>query len=221
MGFGGSSLLLGRLSNLVFDLYQNIKPRHANSGAPIVVVDIDEASIRELGQWPWPRSEIARDRRPPARTRRRRDRFDVVFSEPDRTSFGTAAETLVTRRRDRQSAPKCARQRRDACRLLWPRAALTAGFVLTNETDAAPPPAKAGFAFAGADPQSFLHDVSRRPRQPPDLNEAAAGFGFFSFPPSRDGIVRIVPLVAREPRKTLSGALDRGAARRRKAQARS
>src|SRR5258708_90527 len=57
--FSGNSVLLGRLSPLVFDLYQNIKPR-AEAGAPIVVVDIDEQSIREIGQWPWPRSEIAR-----------------------------------------------------------------------------------------------------------------------------------------------------------------
>ena len=55
--FGGSSPLLGRLSALVFDLYQNIKPRVEAAvslgGVPIVVVDIDEASIREVGQWPW------------------------------------------------------------------------------------------------------------------------------------------------------------------------
>src|SRR3954462_803642 len=57
--FGGSSPLLQRLSALVFDLYQTVKPR-AEAGAPIVVVDIDEASIKALGQWPWPRSDIAR-----------------------------------------------------------------------------------------------------------------------------------------------------------------
>jgi adenylate cyclase len=77
------------------------------------------------------------------------------------------------------------------------RAAVTAGYVLTNETDAAPPAAKAGFAFAGADPQSFLMTFRGALANLPMLNEAAAGLGFFSFPPTPDGIVRIVPLVAR------------------------
>ena len=48
-----------RLNFMVFDGYQSVKPRHA-AGSPITVVDIDDASIGELGQWPWPRTALAR-----------------------------------------------------------------------------------------------------------------------------------------------------------------
>ena len=41
-----------------FDLYQNIEPR-AVAESPVVIVDIDEASVSALGQWPWPRTVIA------------------------------------------------------------------------------------------------------------------------------------------------------------------
>ena len=133
--FGGNSPPLQRLSALVFDLYQNIKPR-AEAGAPIVVVDIDEASIRELGQWPWPRSEIARIVDRLRELGAAAIAFDVVFSDPDRTSLSTAAEALM-----RAGATVTSRRTSSTTTRSSPtpsaRAASIAGFVLTNETDAA------------------------------------------------------------------------------------
>ena len=41
-----------------FDLFQLISPRVAEK-RPVVIVDIDEASLRKLGQWPWPRTRVA------------------------------------------------------------------------------------------------------------------------------------------------------------------
>ncbi len=41
-----------------FDTFQRIKPRTGPAG-PVRVVDIDEASLKTLGQWPWPRDRIA------------------------------------------------------------------------------------------------------------------------------------------------------------------
>src|SRR5215207_2604463 len=55
----GNSSVIDRLSALVFDVYQQIKPRE-EAGAPVVIVDVDEASLLRAGQWPWPRSELAR-----------------------------------------------------------------------------------------------------------------------------------------------------------------
>src|ERR1051326_1165104 len=41
-----------------FDIFQIISPRVATA-RPAVIVDIDEASLRKLGQWPWPRTRVA------------------------------------------------------------------------------------------------------------------------------------------------------------------
>ncbi|WP_433989423.1 hypothetical protein SuNHUV7_40340 (plasmid) [Pseudoseohaeicola sp. NH-UV-7] len=41
-----------------FDSLQQIKPR-AYQDVGVRIVDIDEASLRELGQWPWPRDMLA------------------------------------------------------------------------------------------------------------------------------------------------------------------
>ncbi len=79
---------------------------------------------------------------------------------------------------------------------------VTAGFVLTNENSNETPPPKAGFAYAGADPSSYLLTLSGGLANLPPLNEAATGLGFYSFPPSPDGIVRVVPLLARSHDQT-------------------
>src|SRR5262245_27067966 len=40
-----------------FDLFQSIQPR-SDEFRPVVIVDIDEASLKTYGQWPWPRTLI-------------------------------------------------------------------------------------------------------------------------------------------------------------------
>ena len=50
--------LIRDIRNRSFDLYQTIKPREF-SPQPVRIVDIDEKSLRSVGQWPWPRTTIA------------------------------------------------------------------------------------------------------------------------------------------------------------------
>jgi adenylate cyclase len=76
-----------------FDLFQVMRPR-AQTMRPVVIVDIDEPSLREIGQWPWPRTVIA-----DLITRLRAAGavavgFDVIFAEPDRMSPAVAANSF-------------------------------------------------------------------------------------------------------------------------------
>ena len=41
-----------------FDIYQRWFPRE-RTDSPVVVVEIDERSLREIGPWPWPRTRLA------------------------------------------------------------------------------------------------------------------------------------------------------------------
>ena len=43
------------------DFYTELSPRTLpeNYPYPVLIVDIDERSLEELGQWPWPRTLIA------------------------------------------------------------------------------------------------------------------------------------------------------------------
>ncbi len=42
-----------------FDTYQRLSPRHVVS-MPATIVEIDQKSLAAIGQWPWPRSSLAR-----------------------------------------------------------------------------------------------------------------------------------------------------------------
>lgn len=69
----------------VFDEYQRIRPREYEQ-TPIRVVDIDDASLAKLGQWPWPRSIVAALVQRLAHAGAGAIAFVVAFAEPDRTS---------------------------------------------------------------------------------------------------------------------------------------
>lgn len=60
----------------------------------VVLVDIDEASLREIGPWPWPRSKVAELSRRLATEGVRRQIFDIVFETP-RVGDATLAAALV------------------------------------------------------------------------------------------------------------------------------
>ncbi|OPY89123.1 MAG: Phosphoserine phosphatase RsbU [Syntrophaceae bacterium PtaU1.Bin231] len=77
----------------LFDAYQSYLPRQRQS-APVVIVGIDEASLKRYGQWPWPRTRLAEliDRlmagRPAAIG------IDIIMPEPDRSSPARMAASL-------------------------------------------------------------------------------------------------------------------------------
>ena len=50
---------LSRLRDFAFDGFQRLKPRAVADDLPVRIVDIDEASLAEYGQWPWPRTVLA------------------------------------------------------------------------------------------------------------------------------------------------------------------
>lgn len=178
----------------IFDLYQISKPRPSLQH-PVVIVDIDEESLAEIGQWPWPRTEVAR------LVNRLRDAgvaatgFDVVFAEPDRTSPGRYADYLGN------LSPEA----RDALRNLPSNDELLARAlrqtrVVLGESgyhravggereEQAPLP----LALIGPDPTPYLFRFPALIRNITQLENAAAGHAVFNLVPENDGIVRRVP----------------------------
>ena len=48
-----------RLQSASFDAYQSLAPRQVDV-LPVTVVEIDQKSVAAIGQWPWPRTQLAR-----------------------------------------------------------------------------------------------------------------------------------------------------------------
>jgi len=186
--------VIDRLSNLVFDTYQRLLPR-AEAGAPVAVVDVDEASISTLGQWPWPRTTLAQlvDRLGQAGAAT--VAFDIVFPEPDRTSMAAQAELLRSAGAE-VTLPATGAVSNDAVFAeAIGRNSVTLGVAISNETNAPLPAPKGGFAFGGADPKTYLPTFSGGVGNIPEITAPALGLGSFSFPTAADGVVRTVPLV--------------------------
>jgi adenylate cyclase len=192
-----------------FDLFQVLRPRE-QTARPVAIADIDEASLKEIGQWPWPRTVVA-----DLVTRLRElgaaaVGFDIVFAEPDRMSPAVAAGSF--RGLDAETLDKLAALPSNDT--IFADAIKRAGGVVVGQAGAATPAPRSeeqtaphtGFAVRGPDPRPYLVTFPGLLRNIPPLEEAAAGRGLFSINPERDGIVRRVPVVM-EAQDTLVPAL--------------
>jgi adenylate cyclase len=182
-----------------FDMFQQWLPR-AETARPVVIVDVDEPSLAELGQWPWPRSTLAS-----LVNRLRQDGaaaigFDVVFAEPDRSLSLDTARLLALPPADLKNALTNIQTNdmvfADAIksgRVVLGEIALTA-----SERKAAPPRAPPTTpALIGGDPRPYLFRFESLLENIPVLGDAAGGRGNFGLVGDVDGIVRRVPLVVR------------------------
>ncbi len=86
---------IDRLDAALYDLKVRLfQPKGGDER--VVIVDVDEKSLREFGRWPWPRETVAR------LTRNLFEQygvaavaFDVVFAEPDQSSGLPVLERLA------------------------------------------------------------------------------------------------------------------------------
>lgn len=181
------------LRESVFDAYQRLRPR-VYQPVPVTIVDIDEASLNRLGQWPWPRLRLAE------LVERLRDAgaaaivFDMLFAEPDRTS--PSVWSGIGRGAPPAAAGGGAMEdfdQRFAAALA--QAPTVTGFALVNRAEGAPPARHAGFAFVGGDPRPFVPGYAGAVNSLPLLERAAAGNGALNVGIAAGGVIRRVPLL--------------------------
>jgi len=191
--------LLQQLRWLTFDTYQRLEPRPFDPTLPVKIIDIDDASLERLGQWPWPRILLARlvDRLTQAGAAT--IAFDIVFAEPDQSSPGTALrlwpQTLevIALRESVAALPEHDEIFGDTIA----KAPVVTGFVLTHKETEKVPEEKGTFAIAGDDPRPFVLGYEGAVVDLPVLEKAAPGNGAFNSTPDADLVVRRVPIVLR------------------------
>ena len=193
-----SSEYIDRLANLCFDVYQRISPRPYED-APVRIVDIDDDSLAELGQWPWPRSMIATLIERLGDAGAASIAFDITFADPDRMSPRAIVDAL---RRDAPGVelPSDLAQRLpdgdETLAAVIAKYPVVMGDILKNE--APPPPGykvKAGFALAGDNPLISVKKWEGMVANLPALEAAASGNGFLNHDPEWDRLLRRVPIV--------------------------
>jgi adenylate cyclase len=188
-----------------FDTYQVIEPR-LKTIRPVTIVDIDEKSLSRLGQWPWPRTQIADMITNLTALGAVAVAFDIVFAEPDRLNPGTAAGTMryldeATRAklRDLPSNDQILSDAIRRTRVVLGETALSQ--VLTELDDSLPLTGIASRGVGDADP--YIYEFPGLLRNVPVLETASAGRGLITIKPERDGIIRRVPMLLRAQGKTM------------------
>ncbi|MBV1916556.1 MAG: adenylate/guanylate cyclase domain-containing protein [Sphingomonadaceae bacterium] len=190
---------LTRAGQLIFDGYLRAAPR-TYEPAPVRVVDIDEESIRRYGQWPWPRTQIARLIDELGNAGAAVIALDIVFSEPDRTSPPQIARQLENANGDPALVESLARLPDNDVALArafseWP---VVAGFFLTSDATRIQARPKAGFAISGSAPGASVPTYTNAVLPLPMLAKTAEGNGSLTLLGDSDGIIRKTPLIARQ-----------------------
>jgi adenylate cyclase len=180
-----------------FDLFQVLHPRQ-QTARPVVIIDIDEDSLKAIGQWPWPRTTIADLITKITQLGALTIGFDVIFAEPDRMSPAVAEQSFrgidADTRAKLDSLPSNDQVFADAIK--QSRVVLgQSGTSIPSPKTAAEAALQTGFAIRGPDPASYLLTYPGLLRNVPVLEEAAAGRGLLTINPESDGIVRRVPVI--------------------------
>ena len=200
--YGAQPSLIAGLRHRAFDRLQIQNPRPYQD-AGVRVVDLDEESLRRIGQWPWSRSVVADlvDRLHAAGVAS--IAFDIAFAEPDRTSperiatLWPEAERPGALRNALLALPDPDERLANSIA----RAPVITGFFLRDGEGARP--ARKGTIFPRYDQASSRGALRQVPRfesaisNLPALEAAARGNGSANGSADADGIHRRVQLLYR------------------------
>jgi adenylate cyclase len=190
-------VLLQEFRYRIFDNYQRLSPR-IYTDMPVVVVDIDDETLAQYGQWPWSRTVVAELVARLLNAGTAVVALDIVFAEPDRTSPENLLESFgdtETGRLIRTAIGAGELQKHDLILAdILAQGPTVGGFIpIARETDPLPL-IKAGLAHSGDDPKPFLRSYPGAIANLPEIDAALSGGGSLSPVFDSDGVIRRVPL---------------------------
>jgi len=187
-------------------VYDSLLSAGTGKPSPVpVIVDIDEKSLKQYGQWPWPRYRIAILVDKLRNLGALSIGLDMLFAEEDRTSIHSIRKEIL---RDFgvdlgfREVPQGLRDNDQRLAEALSRGPFLLGYQFLFEEDSDSEDCllhplhvnKIGHDKAEKDSPLFIHarSVSCNLKM---FSEAAAGSGFFNVSPDSDGILRRVPLI--------------------------
>ncbi len=196
----------------VFDFYQQTQPRPVPENSPVVILDIDEKSLGEQGQWPWPRTVVADFITKTTALGVGVIGFDVTWPEADGKSITEVVKTLPQSVIDPVTRERI--EKMPSNDQILAEAIAASGKVVLGQTIVADNLNYEGqqpltsFAQVGGDATRYVPTKGSVLRPLPILDAAAAGRGVFSLTTLLDGIVRQVPMIVSAEDKELYPALS-------------
>ena len=184
----------------VFDFFQQQEPRKIMPDSPVVIVDLDEASLKEVGQWPWPRNQLAQMTLNLFKMGVRVVGFDIIFAESDRMNSASIVQNLA--KLDDETKKKILKLPSND--VIFANLIKQAGRVVAGQSvlpferkyeDRKPLRTRVfERSMRGAPkPQQWVPAVPGLLRNILPIEMAAGGHGLLALTPETDGIVRRVP----------------------------
>jgi len=202
--------ILSRLDFIIYDWRQQMSqwlaPLKVPTAPKIVIVDIDEASLKAEGRWPWSRYRLASLFKILQSDQAAVVTFDMVFSEPERTLINELKQAEQWQKNNsalsKKSALIASLSKLFRPDIAFAKAMATGDGVLgfffqNNKNDRVgylPPP----IARITKKNQQFV--IIQKPgyvMSLPFLQKAAGNTGFVTTFPDADGVIRRTPIIIR------------------------
>ena len=173
-----------------FDTLQQISPRDKLEDDPIVIIDIDDQSLNNLGQWPWSRDLLSRlvTNTEQALT----TSFDIVFAERDRTGSDVLSEQYSANSDLIKELKKIKPNDRVFAESMESHSTVVLGSAPNNKLITEDISPKYGLIIQGDSPKEFLPKYTGMQNNLPTLIDSSAGVGSMSIG-GNSSIVRSLP----------------------------
>ena len=185
--------IIQKLSFINYDFYQKVFNRGEVKN--ITIIDIDEKSIAQIGQFPWRRDIYSKilnnlnQHNPLAIT------FDIVFSEEDKQNPKSLLSQLQKESNqfidiDVPNTNQIFVDSLSKSKVILPiLGEPNESFIKNNSKP------KLRVLAKGNDPRGFIYKYKNKITSLEEINNAASGIGSISLIPSIDGIIRKIPVL--------------------------
>lgn len=194
--------VLKRLDGLLYDSRLKLMLSHREvKDLPVVIVDIDENSLKQLGRWPWSRQIVAQMLEQLTAAGASVVAFDVIFSEPERNpaqqilQSGQQRLSAETTAELRQIAPLLDADHQFASSLANKDVVL--GFLFQQEQLAVGQLPESYVSMDSQASQSSVSQFAGYVANTAVIQQQSAGTGFINSSPDPDGFIRQAALLIR------------------------
>ena len=182
--------IFSSLQNYSFDTFQRILPREVYPEDPVVIIDIDDRALAEIGQWPWSRNQLANLTNQAYAAAALG--FDIVFAEPDRTNPKNLIASYSLNEELTKELIALPSNDELFAEAIENHGTVVLGQALNNKEINNPSKAKFGLVTQGDDPKQFVTNYLGAQSNIKLLDTSAKGIGSMSIG-NNDAIVRQLP----------------------------
>jgi len=178
-----------KIENISYDFFQSIFTVDTDFNN-VVIVDIDEKSIGEIGQFPWRRDIFAKLINKLNTLDASIISFDIFFSEEDKQNPKRILEEFDIESSDVLDSDQSLYNEIQTSKIILPVLGDISAFNKNNNSKP-----KANIVTKGTNGFNYLYSFKNKITSLEKFNDAAQGIGNISYLDSQDGVLRSLPIL--------------------------